>query len=242
MGTAFASRAYFGATEVWSSFSPLDLSPIVWLDASDTSTITASSGFVSQWNDKSGNGYNVVQATGANQPTTGSATINGLNVLSFDGSNDRMQNLSVPSSSRPHTYVIVAKETSSITVTKSLLNTGSDTNGMALFLTGTSPNRSIRVFYGAVAAGPNIPTTNVNICFVVMNGANSQIGFNSTISSVTTTGATRAAGIRVGSNGSGTGEFFNGQIAEVLYLNSALTANQRLALFSYLASKWGVTL
>jgi hypothetical protein len=97
----------------------LDLSPVVWLDAADATTITASLGAVSQWNDKSGNGFHVTQAFGARQPLTGAATINGLNVLTFDG-NDSMSNLSVPSSSRPHTYVIVAKETAAVTATNRL--------------------------------------------------------------------------------------------------------------------------
>ena len=66
-------------------FSPASLSPALWLDASDTATITASSGSVSQWSDKSGNGRHVTQATAANQPTTGTRTQNALNVLDFDG-------------------------------------------------------------------------------------------------------------------------------------------------------------
>lgn len=70
----------------WLNFTPLSLEPELWLDASDISTITESSGSVSQWNDKSGKGRNLVQATGASQPTTGSATQNGLNVLSFSSS------------------------------------------------------------------------------------------------------------------------------------------------------------
>lgn len=64
---------------------PAELSPKAWWDASDTSTITSSSGAVSQWNDKSGNGYHLTQATSSAQPTTGSVTKNGLNVLKFDG-------------------------------------------------------------------------------------------------------------------------------------------------------------
>lgn len=64
-------------------FNPLSLSPALWLDAADTSTITASSGDVSQWNDKSGNGYNFTQSTAANQPKTGTATKNGYNVIDF---------------------------------------------------------------------------------------------------------------------------------------------------------------
>jgi len=66
-------------------FDPRLLEPALWLDAADTSTITESSGSVSQWNDKSGNGYNVTQSTGAAQPTTGSTTQNSLNVIKFDG-------------------------------------------------------------------------------------------------------------------------------------------------------------
>jgi hypothetical protein len=41
-------------------------------------------GSVSQWDDKSGNARHVTQGTAAAQPTTGAATINGLNVLDFD--------------------------------------------------------------------------------------------------------------------------------------------------------------
>jgi hypothetical protein len=67
----------------------LSLSPVLWLDASDTSTITESGGAVSQWDDKSGNGYDLTQATSANQPTTGTNTQNGRNVITFDGS-DRL--------------------------------------------------------------------------------------------------------------------------------------------------------
>lgn len=61
------------------------LSPVAWYDASDLSTITESGGFVSSLADKSGNGKHMVQAVGANQPTTGTQTQNSLNVLDFNG-------------------------------------------------------------------------------------------------------------------------------------------------------------
>jgi hypothetical protein len=67
-------------------FTPADLNPQLWLDASDASTITESSGSVSQWNNK-GSLSNFAQATGANQPTTGNSTLNGLNVIEADGDN-----------------------------------------------------------------------------------------------------------------------------------------------------------
>lgn len=67
-------------------FSPypafLDSAPL-WLDASDATTITESGGSVSQWDNK-GSLPNFTQPTGALQPTTGSTTLNGLNVLDFN--------------------------------------------------------------------------------------------------------------------------------------------------------------
>ena len=69
----------------WTQFTPAALQPALWLDASDASTITESSGSVSEWRDKSANVYAFTQATSTAQPTTGSTTQNGLNVLSFDG-------------------------------------------------------------------------------------------------------------------------------------------------------------
>lgn len=54
-----------------------------WYDASDAASITASGGAVSQWNDKSGNGYHLTQSNGTYKPTTGVSAINGLNVVTF---------------------------------------------------------------------------------------------------------------------------------------------------------------
>jgi hypothetical protein len=57
-------------------WSPAEISTALWLDAADTSTITESSGAVSQWNDKSGNGRNATQTTPSNRPTYSSSSIN----------------------------------------------------------------------------------------------------------------------------------------------------------------------
>lgn len=72
-------RRWPGAT-VWT---PAVIQTALWLDANDTSTITLNGSTVSQWNDKSGNGRNAVQATAANQPVYG--TTNGRVGLAFDG-------------------------------------------------------------------------------------------------------------------------------------------------------------
>lgn len=72
-----------GGTQV-GGFTPTDLSGLeFWFDANDDSTITEVSGEVSQWDDKSGNGRDIVQLTAGQKPNT--ATLEGVSTLFFDG-------------------------------------------------------------------------------------------------------------------------------------------------------------
>lgn len=67
-----------------SRWSPKKLSTLkFWLDASDESTITEDSSWVQTVADKSGNTWDVSSST--YKPQTGTHTINGKNVLYFDG-------------------------------------------------------------------------------------------------------------------------------------------------------------
>lgn len=66
-------------------FSPGDLSPFVWYDATAADSIIHAAGSVSQWEDLSGNARHLTQGDGSRQPTTGTATMNGLNAIDFDG-------------------------------------------------------------------------------------------------------------------------------------------------------------
>ena len=70
-------------------FAPSELSNLsLWLDASDTSTITHTSNAVAQWADKSGNNYHATQETAANKPILNSTGLNGKPAITFDGTND----------------------------------------------------------------------------------------------------------------------------------------------------------
>jgi hypothetical protein len=73
------------------TFSPLALSGLqLWLDATDSQSITLNSGNVSQWADKSPQGNNATQATAIRQPAYATASVNGLSSVEFDGTNDFM--------------------------------------------------------------------------------------------------------------------------------------------------------
>lgn len=62
----------------------------LWVDASDLSSVSHIGGSVSAWADKSGNGNDAAQGIGTSQPVTGTRTINSLNALDFDGTNDQL--------------------------------------------------------------------------------------------------------------------------------------------------------
>jgi hypothetical protein len=64
-------------------WTPADITTQLWLDVSDSATVTTVSGAVSQINDKSGNGYHVTQSTAGARPLLRAAQLNGLDVMEF---------------------------------------------------------------------------------------------------------------------------------------------------------------
>ena len=86
-------NAYLGK-KWWISvpaFSPSSLSNLeLWLDASDSSSITQASSKVSQWNDKSGNGNNLTQSTEGSKPVYSASSLNSKAWITFDGTDDTL--------------------------------------------------------------------------------------------------------------------------------------------------------
>ena len=88
------------------------LSPALWLDAADASTITETGGKVSQWNDKSGNNNHLSQSNSSNQPQYNPTQLNGQGGVDFH------QNKKLFSSDTPTIqYVITVIEAQSATWT-----------------------------------------------------------------------------------------------------------------------------
>lgn len=72
-------------TIIGSVINPLTLSPAIWIDFADASTVTLSGSNITQVTDKSGNGKTLTQGTAGRRPTYATASQNGLNTASFDG-------------------------------------------------------------------------------------------------------------------------------------------------------------
>ena len=103
--------ATLGAIE-GTAFNVNDLSPALWLDAADSSTIEENGGKVSQWDDKSGNNNHLSQSNSSYQPQYNPTQLNG------QGGVDFYQNKKLFSSDTPTIkYVITVIEAQSATWT-----------------------------------------------------------------------------------------------------------------------------
>jgi hypothetical protein len=224
-------------------FQPSDLLDLeLWLDASDTSTITSSGSpaAVSQWDDKSGNARHVTQGVAANQPTTGSTTQNGLNVISFDGSNDNLRTSNGALQLGTLTVFAVARSGSA----------GRTICGVSHALTHTTPFWRWVVFHGStnifstridgtdIAGFGPIPTTRAR-CFVLDTGLGNSwnnTSFNSDAAGATVT-YPNSTPFLVGSHVTN-GEVLNGFIAEIVIYGRSLSDNERNLVTGYLQQKW----
>lgn len=202
-----------------------------WYDASDAATITAVALAVSQWNDKSANGYHLTQGTGANQPLTGTDTINGLNVLKFVGATPSyMTNTAWPTLVQPYTSCAVVKVNNTAAI-KIAVQGNSVSTAVMRFSTAEAPEMTA----GTLLSGSGVIATSVIV--TVANGASSAI-FVDGASNVTGNANTNSLpDLRIGANESAASGF-DGDIAEVIIYPSALGTTDRNTVEAYLKAKW----
>lgn len=205
-----------------------------WWDASDLSTISHVAGSVSSWADKSGNGFSAAQAISAEQPITGTATLNGLNVIDFDGSNDslRANGLNI---SQPATYCMVSVP---------------DTNGGAgMYIhDGATSARQATIFgttfqlfagAGPIIGGTVVATTPYIITSEI-NGASSSLRANGVLVVSGNAGSSNITDMFLGRRSGGS--YLNGKIAEFIAINRAINSSERTQLENYLSGKWGISI
>lgn len=224
-----------------SGFSPKQIAGLqLWLDAADSSTISTGTG-VSEWRDKSATGSKWAQATANNQPATGTQTLNGKNVLVFDGTNDGLSSVTPLSTSLPLSLFLVQR----IVATR--------TYGMS-YTSGTTPGHfDIRqnnntggleiVANSGTVVSQSTDRTGINdiISWVVPSSSNSTLFRNG--SSITLGNATLKP-VLTGTHYLGQrsdGFHFNGWLAEIIAYSAELSTLQRKAVESYLGKKWGIT-
>lgn len=223
-------------------------SPTLWLDASDTSTISESGGAVSQWSDKSGNGNHVAQANAANQPSTGTATIGGLNALSFDGSADYLAKatntlLVNPSDGTFTVFAVIKNDTLSGVDQIVFQDAGTPRMPQFLRTSGTTPQSIIFTGVSAVTDnGATISTGTNYLLTALCETDNLEVFVNGTSSAGTAVTAginTESLPIGVGARNTGL-DYWDGLIGEIVVIPKALTAGEQDEIEELLTTKWGV--
>jgi len=215
------------------AFSPLDLSPVLWLDAADTSTITEVGGAVSQWDDKSGNGNDLTQAQAVYQPVTGTRTLNSLNVLDFASDYVEIASLVI---SQPFTVFCVAETDGASEYT--VYDFGAA--GVATLFNIRNSVGDYRVLSGAVLQG-GTSDNDPHVFFIVHNSTSSLLDVDGVSVLSGNAGTNAATKMRLGVSGGG-GNFLDGAIAEVIVVAGTLSAGEIADTEQYLANKWGITL
>lgn len=238
-----AIRLLLFKQRVASLWSPANLgaSLALWLDASDTSTITESGGAVSQWDDKSGNGNDVSEGIAANQPTTGANTQNGLNVIDFVGSAATAETLRTAdgfANVDDLTVISVLKRTADFAVW--MWPQDPTISVFPYFRFGLYGNCQLRINGAATSA----TTFDGNFQIIRADSVTGDV-YADGVRTINATGATLTwpnsvpfilGGIPTKTEG------FDGAIAEVIVVDGTLTADEITATEAYLADKWGITL
>ena len=214
----------------------------LWLDAADSSTITLNGSTVSQWSDKSNNARHATQGTAANQPTYTANGLNGKPVLTFDGSSHFLS-IGALTGSRIVSVLAVAATNNTSQDGYVLDESGSASTGGGLSIRFTSTG-AVR-FWGQVAVGGADATGVVQGAASIIGGVESATAQNSYLNGVASNTATPSGGSRSALNGrighsQLLGGFLNGNIAEIILANSALSTENRQRLEGYYAWKWAL--
>jgi hypothetical protein len=244
---------------------PTDLADLeLWLDASDTSTITLSGSAVTQWDDKSGNSYSFTQATAAYRPASGTRTQNGLNVLDF-GTNDLLQCTSASSDWKflhdGSNYTIITAFKSDLTSTAQFLSStyglSTATNGFANYIqSNNNYEHVVTRSVGGTFAVNNVtsftPSTNFTYTSILSDPDNGTAADRSDIrflrgsaiknnaSTLSANTGNPATSLRIGDATPGENIALDGMFAEIIIYKQILSASDLLAIQQYIESKWGV--
>jgi hypothetical protein len=227
---------------IYNNFTPtVFIGCTLWLDAADSSSISTTSGNVTQWRDKSGNANHTTAGTG--QPTYTSPFV------VFGGS----AQLILP--------LVFSTDWSIFIVARTTQTTGTSGSqwwaGAGFFdaeITNTQNDYGMNIVGGFLATGVGNPDTTIQSASQVNTGnlfiaeflRNSSTGVMSNIvtggTAVTITGPTgiRNSVSRISLGALQTNlNYFNGSIAEVIAFNTVITESQRQNIEGYLAWKWG---
>jgi len=199
-----------------------DIVTTLRLDATNSSSITESSGDVSQWSDLSVSANNLTQSTLSKKPKTGISTINGLNALTFTSSDQVTLGAPLIGSIEDYTFFVVAKF-NSLSGNQYVISQYDSNAERMIFMIYSSAYKMIS---GGVyhSSGVSLSTSNDYLLYSSRSGDNVSVEANL----VGSTAATYGAGFTVA------------QVAFTIVINRTLTSTEKANIESYLNAKWAL--
>lgn len=237
---------------------PVIAGQVLWLDAADANTIRdgdgdyaatgtggANNGFggtVATWVDKSGSGFNVTNATPSQQPTYTLGGLNGKNILTFDGTQDKLTNTSAVIPGNDYTAFVVFNRTTA-SGRDGVFELGAGGSRNALFVNNSSSKLGYYINGTFVNSTSNYVANTYEMVSITHDTSTFGLWRNGVSDGGGTYGSARVSttGIYVGDDSS-SGDQLQGNIAELIVYDFDLTTDQRRDVENYLASKWGFTI
>jgi Concanavalin A-like lectin/glucanases superfamily len=233
---------YNGNSVYASSWLPTNVSGCqLWLDSTDSSTITATSGVVSSWNDKSGLANHF---TGGNSPKTGTLTINNLNVMDLV-TNSAAYFYSTSNFTLPTNYSIFFIGYTNIAQSSQAIMVRGKTD-QRIAIQQYTTTMQFNVGAGSWTGSSSSIMYNTNVPYLiemtVQGGTGNAIvnGYYNGKLISNNTAASHASIALVLSIGGMTTGTWSGGIGEVLIYNSVLSSSDRQSIENYLYAKWGI--
>jgi hypothetical protein len=225
---------------VWS---PENIPTVFWYDASDLTKITAQGSEVTQVLNKSGNAMNLTRPAGTIGPSTGTRTLNGLNVFEWNGNNVLQAEFAYDQNANALNLAIVLQLDAGV-ATQFFIISGrkTTTTGDRMATRWNSDSFSI---LGGSNTGSNAsmstasvyPLGSPRILLPTYNGSQSQFRVDGTQLNINgNIGTNPYNTLRIGQSESGTFSV-NGYIAEAIAFSDI---SMREKIEGYVAWKWGL--
>lgn len=203
----------------------------IWLDA-NTHAGTADGTAMAQWNDTSGNAKHATQSSGSLKPLFKTGIQNSLPVFRFDGTDDLMTTPSSGIASLPFSFFGVYK-VSNLVCRIWDGATGSHTN--------CNKNTSFEMAGGTIIYGVGNTSFNLHSCIFGSGAGNSYGALNGTaVADMTANAATPNVVFTIGADHGAASLWTQGDLAELIWINGAVSSTDRDKIEGYLAWKWGL--
>lgn len=232
----------------------------LWYDASvanatNFNPVPTDGTVVTAWVDKLGNGRDANQATANRKPLWRANQRNGLGSIQFDGTNDNFTLNPIPwalSLSGQTTYILFR----AAALTNNMHIQSTNTGGYKFYLSGS--NWAVETGGGVAVSNSGSDTTNYHYMGMIFDGT--QTDANTTTqnnlrlkfrydgsaktltfsSNVNTTTSASANTLNIGADSSGSNNYFNGYIAELMIWTRRLNDTEIQQVESYLKTKYNL--